>query len=199
VQQHATSFIAHTEANTGAEVPRFIKDESDAFLECGILAYGSLRLRCGECGHDKLLAFNCKRRGFCASCGARRMSQTAAHLVDHGIPHVPMRQRVTSMYDGSSESALLTGLMWLAAGHECPNAEATVSAMEYGTVRVDHVNDALRADQWLENHSDAPHAMRVQIKRQLHDASYVDTEGWKSRVLKQGIEAAHQAVASLGR
>ncbi len=28
----------------------------DAFLECGILAHGFLRLRCGECGHDKLLA-----------------------------------------------------------------------------------------------------------------------------------------------
>ena len=83
---------AHTEASTDAELPRFIKDEFDAFLECGILAHGFLRLRCGECGHDKLLAFSCKRRGFCPSCGARRMSQTAAHLVDHVIPHVPVRQ-----------------------------------------------------------------------------------------------------------
>ena len=53
--------------------------------------------RCGECGHDKLLAFSCKRRGFCPSCGARRMSQTAAHLVDHVIPHVPVRQWVLSL------------------------------------------------------------------------------------------------------
>ena len=85
VQQHAASFIAHTEASTGSELPGFIKDEFDAFLECGILAHGFLRLRCGDCGHDKLLAFSCKRRGFCPSCGARRMSQTAAHLVDHVI------------------------------------------------------------------------------------------------------------------
>ncbi|WP_298828016.1 transposase zinc-binding domain-containing protein [uncultured Piscinibacter sp.] len=97
VQQHAASFIAHTEASTGAELPRFIKDEFDAFLECGILAHGFLRLRCGECGHDKLVAFSCKRRGFCPSCGARRMSQTAAHLVDHVIPHVPVRQWVLSL------------------------------------------------------------------------------------------------------
>ena len=53
-----------------SELPRFIRDEFDAFLECGILAHGFLRLRCGECGHDKLLAFSCKRRGFCPSCGA---------------------------------------------------------------------------------------------------------------------------------
>jgi len=97
VQQHAASFIAHTEASTGADLPRFIKDEFDAFLECGILAHGFLRLRCGDCGHDKLLAFSCKRRGFCPSCGARRMSQTAAHLVDHVIPHVPVRQWVLSL------------------------------------------------------------------------------------------------------
>jgi hypothetical protein len=97
VQQHAASFIAHTEASTGGELPRFVKDEFDAFLECGILAHGFLRLRCGECGHDKLLAFSCKRRGFCPSCGARRMSQTAAHLVDHVIPHVPVRQWVLSL------------------------------------------------------------------------------------------------------
>lgn len=49
---------------------------------CGILAHGFQWLRCSECGRDKLLAFICKRRGFCPSRGARRMSQTAAHLVD---------------------------------------------------------------------------------------------------------------------
>jgi hypothetical protein len=97
VQQHAASFIAHTESSTGAELPRFIKDEFEAFLECGFLAHGFLRLRCGECGHDKLLAFSCKRRGLCPSCGARRMSQTAAHLVDRVIPHVPVRQWVLSL------------------------------------------------------------------------------------------------------
>jgi Putative transposase len=47
VQQHAASFFAHTEASTGGELPRFVKDEFDAFLECGILAHGLLRLRCG--------------------------------------------------------------------------------------------------------------------------------------------------------
>lgn len=48
VQQHAASFIAHTEASTGAALPRCIRDEFDAFLECGILAHKFLMLRCGE-------------------------------------------------------------------------------------------------------------------------------------------------------
>ncbi len=84
-------------ASTGSELPGFIKDAFDAFLECGILAHGFLRLRCGACGHDKLLAFSYKRRGFCPSCGARHMSQTAAHLVEHVIPQVPVRQWVLSL------------------------------------------------------------------------------------------------------
>ena len=97
VQQHAATFFAQVEAATGTGLPKFVKDEFDAFLECGILAHGFLRLRCADCAHDKLVAFSCKRRGFCPSCGARRMSETAAHLVDHVIPEVPVRQWVLSL------------------------------------------------------------------------------------------------------
>jgi hypothetical protein len=39
VHLHAVSFIAHIKAGTGAELPRFIEDEFDAFLMCGILAH----------------------------------------------------------------------------------------------------------------------------------------------------------------
>jgi len=94
VQQHSASFIAHTQASTGAELPRFVKDELDALLECGILAQGFLGLRCGECGHDRLLSFSRNPRGFGPSCGAPRMSQTAARPMNHVIAHVPVRQRV---------------------------------------------------------------------------------------------------------
>ena len=90
VQEHLESFLALVEAQTGAGLPQFVKDEFDAFLECGILTHGFLRLRCGECAHEKLVAFSCKRRGICPSCGARRMAETAAHLVDHLIPRVPV-------------------------------------------------------------------------------------------------------------
>ena len=70
--------------------------------------------------------------------------------------------------------------------------------MEYGTLPFEQVTDALRADQWLENHPDAPQAQRVQIKRQIRDAFYTDTDAWKTRIVEQGVEAAHQAVAGLG-
>ena len=39
---------------------------------------------------------SCKSRGISPSCGGRRMADTAAHLVDHVIPDVPVRQWVLS-------------------------------------------------------------------------------------------------------
>jgi hypothetical protein len=63
-------------------VPRFVEKEFRTFLDCGILARGFLRLHCQGCGQGRLLAFSCKARVWCPSCGGRRMSDTAAHLVD---------------------------------------------------------------------------------------------------------------------
>ena len=40
VQQHAQSFFAQAEEALGASLPKFVKDEFDAFLKCGILAHG---------------------------------------------------------------------------------------------------------------------------------------------------------------
>jgi hypothetical protein len=97
IQQHSATFFAQAQDATGSSLPRYVKDEFDAFLECGILAHGFLRLHCGGCKQDQLLAFSCKRRGFCPSCGAKRMSETAAYLVDHVIPSVPVRQWVLSL------------------------------------------------------------------------------------------------------
>jgi hypothetical protein len=39
----------------------------------------------------------CKRRGFCPSCGGRRMAETAALLVDDVLPRQPIRQWVLSL------------------------------------------------------------------------------------------------------
>jgi hypothetical protein len=97
VQENLETFLAQVEAESGSRLPEFVKDDFDAFLACGILAHGFLRLRCSECGHEKLVAFSCKRRGFCPSCGARRMAETAAHLVDCVIPPVAVRQWVLSL------------------------------------------------------------------------------------------------------
>ena len=78
-------------------MPEHVEREFRRYLECGILAHGFARARCGECGHDFLIAFSCKGRGVCPSCNTRRMVETAAHLADHVIPRLPVRQWVLAM------------------------------------------------------------------------------------------------------
>jgi hypothetical protein len=108
--------------------------------------------------------------------------------------------KVTSVYDGSSTSALLSGMMFAAAYEECPQAQYAGIALEYGTLPLMEVMDALRADQWLQNHAErASPAQRDAIKQRIRDAFYVDTDEWKRRVVEQAREAVLQAIAGLAR
>ncbi|MEK7874826.1 MAG: transposase, partial [Pseudomonadota bacterium] len=80
----------------GKHLPKHVIEEFEAFLRCGVLAYGFVRLRCEKCHHERIAALSCKKRGICSSCGGRRMAETAAHLVDHVFPRVGVRQWVIS-------------------------------------------------------------------------------------------------------
>ena len=75
----------------------YVRKAFEKYLECGIFAHGFARARCGDCGHDFLVAFSCKGRGVCPSCNTRRMAETAAHLTDHVFPRLPVRQWVLSV------------------------------------------------------------------------------------------------------
>ncbi|MDP2371568.1 M14 family metallopeptidase [Rhodoferax sp.] len=104
---------------------------------------------------------------------------------------------ITSIYDGSSSSAFLTGLMWMAIYQECPQAEFTGIAMEYGTQPLPQVMLALRADHWLHNHPQAPASLASQIHQKMMDAFYTDTEVWQAQVVSQARQSLHQAVLGL--
>jgi Putative transposase/Transposase zinc-binding domain len=98
VADHLETFLASIEADPDARgLPAYVQREFYDYLQCGILAHGFVRLGCDTCKHEMLLAFSCKRRGFCPSCAGRRMAQTAAHLVEQVIPWVPTRQWVVSV------------------------------------------------------------------------------------------------------
>ena len=96
VQEYWPEFQAEL-AGHGKNLPAYVTKEFDEYLNCGRLEYGFLRVRCETCHDEKLVAFSCKRRGFCPSCGARRMADSAALLVDEVLPHQPMRQWVLSV------------------------------------------------------------------------------------------------------
>ena len=98
VAEHLETFPASLDTDPDAKcLPAYVQREFYDYLQCGILAHNFLRMGCNTCKKEILLAFSCKRRGFCPSCAGRRMAQTAAHLVERVIPWVPTRQWVVSV------------------------------------------------------------------------------------------------------
>lgn len=85
IEQHYPQLLA-TLAEQEQPLPKYVREEFETYMKCGRLEYGFLRLRCEACHAEKLVAFSCKRRGFCPSCGAKRMVESAALLVDRVPP-----------------------------------------------------------------------------------------------------------------
>ena len=99
IQENLETSLAEMDEmdEAGIHLPRTVERESQSFLRCGILGHGFLRGACRACGRAILVAFSCKRRTACASCGAKRMAAEAAHLVDRVLPEVPVRHWVLSV------------------------------------------------------------------------------------------------------
>jgi len=85
-----------------------LRETFDEYLNCGILAHGAARVYCDGCKHSLLIAFSCKRRGVCPSCGAKRAVKFTEHIyseVIEDVPHrhtvftIPKRLRVFFKYD----------------------------------------------------------------------------------------------------
>jgi len=69
----------------------YVKDVIYRYLDCGDLHNGFARVKCGECGHEYLLAFSCKRRHFCPSCHQKRVVEYGEYLCTEVLKAVPHR------------------------------------------------------------------------------------------------------------
>ncbi|MCP4239274.1 MAG: IS91 family transposase, partial [bacterium] len=81
----------------GRQLPPFVWRELERFKGCGDPRRGFAWLVCRPCQHHRLVPFSCGGRGFCPSCGGRRMASLAAHWVDHVLPEVGLRQWVVTV------------------------------------------------------------------------------------------------------
>ena len=97
VRDHLGGFERYAEERYAAPLPRYVLRSFRAYLRCGLLEHGFLRVRCESCCKERLVAFSCKQRGPCPSCAARVMCNTAAHLTDRVLPNVAIRQWVLSL------------------------------------------------------------------------------------------------------
>jgi hypothetical protein len=92
--EYVPAFIAKAE-QADRNVPAFVHKELEAMVACGVFEHGLTHWKCGVCGFSRVLPFSCKSRT-CSFCGARHMTETAARLVEHIVPRVPVRQWVLS-------------------------------------------------------------------------------------------------------
>jgi hypothetical protein len=88
LQEHLASFVAAAN-DDGDGLPAFVQKELRSYLSCGVLAHGFARFKCGDCPFERWVPLSCKGRGFCPSCGGKRMTGLAAELLDGVIPFVP--------------------------------------------------------------------------------------------------------------
>ena len=63
----------------------------------GFFITASPQVRCGECGHEHLLAFSCKRRHFCPSCHQKRVVEFGEWVCGEVLKKVPHRHFVFSI------------------------------------------------------------------------------------------------------
>jgi hypothetical protein len=77
-----------------------------------------------------LVAFSCKGRGICPSCGARRMCNEAAQLVDRDLPNVPI---ATSRQVSGSCSTSSFATFPLGAARRTPHRTAPFSGLPITT------------------------------------------------------------------
>ena len=62
IETYYPEFLDYMESQ-GKALPTHIKKEFEAYLKCGRLEHGFIRVRCEGCHHERLVAFSCKKRG----------------------------------------------------------------------------------------------------------------------------------------
>ena len=100
-------------------------------------------------------------------------------------------------YEGSSASVDITGQLAGLIYQTCPDALHTPMALEFGTVPLDAMIEALRGRNWLLAHPEADDAMRDAILRATLDAFYSNAADWHGMVLGQSRVAVLQALSGL--
>ena len=97
VHEYLEEFLQYARDNYRGPLPSYVEKEFRGLLRCGLLRHGFVRVVCRACKHEYLVAFSCGGRGCCPSCSARRMVAAGAHITDHVLPRVAIRQWVLTV------------------------------------------------------------------------------------------------------
>ena len=105
--------------------------------------------------------------------------------------------RITSTSLGNSTSADVRGDMLTGVEHRYGKVEVTGLAVEYGTLPLNDVLNAVRADNWLHTHGKLESPQGRVIKAQVRDAFYGDKDDWKGMIFEQAVTHQRNALRGL--
>jgi len=105
--------------------------------------------------------------------------------------------RITSTSLGNSTSADVRGDMLTGVEHRYDKVEVTGLAVEYGTLPLNDVLDAVRADNWLHARGRLDSRQGREIKAQVRDAFYGDKDDWKEMIFEQALTHQRNALRGL--
>jgi hypothetical protein len=103
----------------------------------------------------------------------------------------------TATDDGTSTSAVISGDTHIGLAESLPRAEATGITLEYGTLPLEDMLNAVRADNWVHIHGDLDNAQGKAIKAQIRAAFYPDKDDWKKIVFDRAVDVAERAMRGL--
>lgn len=105
---------------------------------------------------------------------------------------------VTDPSRGPSQSAAVTGALSQLFQRLVPDLTLTYLALEFGTLPIEAVLAALRADAWLHAVPDRDTPHRNAIRQQLREAFLVDSPAWKAAVYGRTADVVLRACRALG-
>ena len=124
-------------------------------------------------------------------------------VIGRGRPGDPQYERMVAWYGpdvksaavGNSASVRLNGTIDFGYRRACPDAEQTAITLEFGTLPLEEVHEAIRADNWLYakgGGETSPHFRS--IKAQMRAAFYGEDSQWKKDIWTRGQEIVEQAL-----
>ena len=128
-------------------------------------------------------------------------------VIGRGGPGDPQYERTVAWYGpnvksaavGNSASVRLNGTIDFGYRRACPNAEQTAITLEFGTLPLEEVHEAIRADNWLYAKGGAEASRHFKpIKAQMRAAFYGEDNQWKDDIWARGQEIVEQALNGVG-
>jgi hypothetical protein len=103
----------------------------------------------------------------------------------------------TSYATGNSSSSMVTGDTLSGIERAMPRVTVSGITLEYGTLPVKEMIDAVRADNWLHVHGRLDSAEGRAIKQEIRVAFYPDKEDWKRMVWERGADVTRRMLKGL--